>query len=78
MRNYQRPLFQHRHYAAIADTLANLHDASTSASFAGSVPLWKVEDALCDLFANDNGNFDEERFIKAAHRDPSMNGKDRR
>jgi hypothetical protein len=63
------PVFQHRHYAEIAATLAKL-------------PLGYIDrdasiDRFIDLFRRDNCKFDVGRFRAAAIGEPS-NGKDRR
>jgi hypothetical protein len=65
MRNYKGPLFQHRHYAAIAKVLSEAH------THAG------VESALLVMFQRDNPNFDATRFLAAAKGEPIKN-KDRR
>lgn len=65
MRNYASPVFQHRHYAAIAKVMA---DHNVSEDF---------RNALSGLFRNDNPNFDAYRFDQAARGEP-VNGKDKR
>ena len=64
MRNYKSPLFQHRHYAAIAKTL---HETMASPDIVAD---------FASMFAGDNPNFDRERFFNAARGAP--NGKDKR
>ena len=58
------PMFQHRHYAAIAAVLATTHPND-------------IKHALSSLFARDNPRFDPDRFWSAANGAPS-NGRDRR
>jgi len=65
MRQYKGPIFQHRHYAAIAKVLS---EAKTAAG---------IESALLVLFQRDNPGFDAARFLAAAKGEP-INGKDRR
>ena len=68
MRDYKAPMFQHRHYAAIAKLLA---DTSWDASPA------EIRAAFANLFVRDNGRFDWDRFMAAANGVPS-NGRDKR
>ncbi len=61
------PVFQHRHYKAIAAKLAWIdHDG-----------MWEIiRDALADTFEADNPRFDRQRFLDACAGEPS-NGKDK-
>lgn len=74
MRKYASPLFQHRHYAAIAKVLADNYDRSTNI---GDLQHGKIMRALSDLFWRDNPNFDADRFFAASRGEP-VNGKDKR
>lgn len=62
------PIFQHRHYKAIA------------ALIAGMSPVTRARDAIADDFADmfeqDNPRFDRARFLAAANGKPS-NGRDK-
>lgn len=75
-------MFQHRHYAAIAAVLADARDPADNGGL--TLPdrelaaIDRLETRLADLFASDNGNFDRDRFLKAARRAPDMHGKDKR
>lgn len=67
------PVFQHRHYKAIADLIAGMPDmagynpAQVRASFIGALML---------TFERDNERFDRARFLAAANGKPS-NGRDK-
>jgi hypothetical protein len=63
--------FQHRHYAAIADVLADIRENE------GLISINYLEDRLIKLFKADNPKFSADRFRKAATRAPNMHGKDR-
>lgn len=65
MRKYATPIFQHRHYAAIAKVLS---EQTVSRD---------ILDALASMFANDNPHFQSQRFHAAARGVP-INGRDRR
>lgn len=69
MRHYTSPMFQHRHYAAIAKLLSEipLSEEAKASLVAG----------FNSLFARDNPSFDRDRFRAAARGEP-VNGKDRR
>lgn len=75
------PMFQHRHYAAIAAVLADARDPADNGGL--TLPdrelaaIDRLETRLANMFAHDNGNFDPTRFLKAARRAPNMNGRDR-
>jgi hypothetical protein len=77
--------FQHRHYAAIADVLANARESvkrdyqyqSRDQLEAAQTAVTTVEALLLTVFRRDNGGFDAERFRKAARRAPDMHGKDK-
>ena len=66
------PIFQHRHYKAIA---AMLHEAIYTPN-AEHKTLHQVRDQLADMFASDNPRFDRARFLAAANGKPS-NGRDK-
>lgn len=64
------PVFQHRHYKAIAAELTDPHsdmDAST---------MQRLRVRFAWLFASDNPRFDRARFLAAANGKPS-NGRDK-
>lgn len=54
------PLFQHRHYAAIAKALADTR-----------LPYGYAKAILAELFAANNPKFDGPRFISACDGEPS-------
>lgn len=67
------PVFQHRHYKAIAALIAGLDfDHEYGDPFNKSDLL----EPLVALLASDNPRFDEERFLAAASGKPS-NGRDK-
>jgi hypothetical protein len=73
-------MFQHRHYAAIADVLADMREAAPRYATGDYTPEEAVtwfETELCRLFARDNYGFKPDRFRKAARRAPDMHGKDK-
>ena len=78
------PMFQHRHYAAIAAVLGDAREEEKSifdggpTSLAREGSLDRLEDRLLKLFERDNDNFDRRRFVLAARRAPDMHGKDKR
>lgn len=55
------PLFQHRHYVAIAGLLAELNQSHTPDI---------VRMAFASLFQRDNSRFDWDRFMDAANGEP--------
>lgn len=63
-RHYATPMFQHRHYVALAQWA---HESNVSKD---------ALDKLADIFARDNGSFDRYRFLTAASGEPS-NWRDR-
>jgi predicted metal-dependent hydrolase len=67
--------FQHRHYKAIADILADAREARTSIS-KGCV-IDDLELRFVQAFKRDNPKFLVERFRAAAQRLPTMHGKDK-
>lgn len=73
------PKFQHRHYAAIADVLAD----ARKHGFQGIGPnitdqvLYELESAFVSMFKGDNARFSADRFRRAARRAPDMHGKDK-
>lgn len=72
--------FQHRHYAAVADVLADAREAlqgSSNAVFAADNTLEDIEDRFVRMFKGDNYKFSESRFRAAARRSPDMHGKDK-
>jgi hypothetical protein len=66
MRDYASPVFQHRHYAAIAAVIAGLPPTCDRETVINAFP---------QKFRGDNGRFDSFRFKAAAEGKPS-NGKD--
>lgn len=62
------PVFQHRHYKAIAATLANAQNA------VGQLHI--LAEIFANDFAKDNPRFDRARFLTAAKGEPS-NGRDK-
>ena len=67
MRNYKGPLFQHRHYAEIANAIAETRGLTRE----------DLVRKLTYLFQGDNGNFNRARFEAACAGTPS-NGRDKR
>jgi hypothetical protein len=68
MRQYAGPIFQHRHYAAIAKLLSLAQpDDSPEA----------IKEQFADLFKRDNWAFQWDRFMAAANGKP-LNGRDER
>lgn len=64
------PAFQHRHYKAIAATIATLrHDQGEEIAQA-------VAERFADTFETDNARFNRKRFLDAAKGTPS-NGRDK-
>ena len=68
-----KPLFQHRHYKAIAAILADAATADQHSREAAIVLLGR----FATMFANDNPRFDRARFIAAAN-GAAVNVKDER
>lgn len=68
MRDYARPMFNHRHYATIASLLSQVQPGDTPDD---------VAKAFASVFRRDNSRFDWDRFIAAAQGKPT-NRKDRR
>lgn len=69
-----RQAFQHRHYKALADILADTRQELGWSDL--SIKL--LEKKLCRLFKEDNPSFSEARFVAAAWRDETnMHGKDK-
>jgi hypothetical protein len=66
-----KPMFEHRHYKAIAATIAGL-------DFGLSDPITRrdIAEAFADALKGTNANFNRDRFIAAAMGTPS-NGRDR-
>lgn len=77
------PMFQHRHYAALADLLADARDIADNRAMnarygLNTATLDYLEAKLGDAFKRDNENFNRDRFERAARRAPDMHGKDKR
>lgn len=68
-RTYASPLFQHRHYRAIAATLAKTKPMPGYSAMASTKWLADIT-ALADMFAADNPRFDRERFLEACNGRP--------
>lgn len=78
MRNYASPMFQHRHYAAIASALAAAKPSQDDITSGQSLETWETTVGhMMQLFRGDNTNFQANRFVAAANGDP-INNKDRR
>lgn len=79
------PTVQHRHYKAIADALATAREYELDVLGSPNMQqherveraLDRLEQRFVILFRGDNCGFSEDRFRKAARRDPKMHGKDR-
>lgn len=68
------PIFQHRHYVAIAQVFASSKGDSW---MTGNATHWASQrDSMADLFASDNPRFDRGRFEAATEGKPS-NGRDK-
>lgn len=73
--------FQHRHYAAIADVLADARDPNENGGL--ELPgreldmIARIEGLLIRMFERDNDGFSPDRFRAAARRAPNMHGKDK-
>lgn len=65
------PVFQHRHYKAIASLLANFKYQPIGADCQHAM----IEEFI-ELFSVDNDRFDKDRFMAAASGKPS-NGRDK-
>lgn len=65
-----KPMFQHRHYCAIAQVVASMpHPEAIRAS--------ELIEAFCNVLSMDNAGFDVARFKAACAGKPS-NGRDKR
>ena len=64
------PVFQHRHYVRIAETIASIRGKF------GSDDARIIAEHFADALRGTNPNFDRQRFISAAMGEPS-NGRDR-
>jgi hypothetical protein len=76
------PTFQHRHYAALADMLADARDglacmADDTGKQHAADTISELEDRMVSMFMRDNAKFSASRFRKAATRAPDMHGKDK-
>ena len=71
------PVFQHRHYKAIAALFAGMEHLNTRIEGdEGDMMLSSTVDQFADMFASDNPRFDRARFLAAANGKPS-NGRDK-
>ena len=66
-----RPVFEHRHYKAIAAEIAEMRYLPIGADAQGA-----VIERFVALFASDNPRFDRARFLAAASGKP-VNGRDK-
>ena len=57
MRNHARPMFQHRHYEAVAELIR---------FFDGNGNRGEIAAEFVEMFARDNSRFKPERFLRAA------------
>jgi hypothetical protein len=64
------PVFQHRHYVRIAETIASIRGKF------GNDDTRIIAEHFADNLRGTNPNFDRQRFISAAMGEPS-NGRDR-
>lgn len=71
------PTFQHRHYAAIADLLAEAREKEGGTDTPWQAAFNDIEARFVELFQRDNFKFSEDRFVKAARRSYDMHGKDK-
>jgi len=71
------PVFQHRHYKAIADALADVREAPEFMKIDQDT-VTRIEERLVVMFKSDNHNFNASRFRAAANRSDDMHGKDKR
>lgn len=69
------PVFQHRHYKAVAARLNRARDTVGSGQPSAGIVKY-VTDEMADMFADDNPRFDRARFLAAASGKPS-NGRDK-
>ena len=60
----KRPMFQTRHYEAIAGVMARLERAGQPNY---DTALERIENYLADMLEEDNANFDHTRFYVACH-----------
>lgn len=69
------PIFQHRHYKAIASVLADARASATTPVEHGVIN--DLEARLVTAFKADNPKFSVARFEAASSRSPDMHGKDK-
>lgn len=72
------PVFEHRHYAALADLLADAREEEGGTDTPWQAAFQDVEARMIKLFKRDNDRFSADRFERAARRAPDMRGKDKR
>lgn len=70
-----KPVFEHRHYKAIAACLADMQQVASMTPGIAFTPKEAVTH-LAMLFASDNPRFDRARFLAAANGKP-INGRDK-
>ena len=58
-------MFQHRHYEAIAEIMADINRSIYLGEIAEGEAFAVVDIALRNMFAEDNPKFNRERYIKA-------------
>lgn len=73
-----KPMFQHRHYVAIAQVMADSRPLQVDGDFYhGTRVEWRLRRSmLADMFAADNPNFSRDRFEAACEGKP-INGRDK-
>jgi hypothetical protein len=64
------PVFQHRHYKAIAARIAEFKCLPV-----GENNQWAIAESFAGMFAADNDRFDRDRFLAACKGQP-INGRD--
>ena len=70
------PKFQHRHYKAIADALADIKAAPSFMNIDQDT-VTRIEERLVVMFQSDNPGFSASRFRAAANRADNMHGRDK-
>ena len=71
MRNYAKPMFQQRHYIAIAEMMRTVLDGNTKPEHYNTCE--RVLKAHIRMFKADNHKFDSHRFLRACgYSDPTI------
>jgi hypothetical protein len=71
------PMFQHRHYVAIAAVLADAREDEGGTHTPWQAAFDDMEDRLIRMFKADNYGFKPSRFRAAARRAPDMHERDK-